>query len=448
MPKQKKRDGLYWRKDRKAWWVSYVDASGRRVRKPAPDAENHDEAGTFRADERRQVREQSKLKPGEVLASKDSFADVADKFLAFQQARLTPKAYSREAGIVNQHLRPFFTGKIANITSSQVSDYVTAALSRVSKASTRRELVALKHLFRLACGEWKLLPRFANPCLDVTSPKVHDERTQHLSPDQFRRLLAASPEPMKPIFALLTATGMRRGELLGCKWNYIDGTRILLPTSKNDEPKGIHLNGFAQRVLASIPQSAPDDVLFPDVTPEAVSLAFHRVCKILSISDIRLHDLRHTFATWLRQRGTELDVIASQLGHRDLRQTKRYARIAAEQVRSAVAGLDALLSEAAPEGQEAGADHPEGQQGQILPETLVLSHPFVTATEQADEANPVTRLESRRPRQDLNPGPHCEGRKLDRRSSGFGTSWVPQMWIPNRFLEWTWPLKVRRSGMR
>jgi len=139
-------------------------------------------------------------------------------------------------------------------------------------------------------------------------------------------------------------------------------------------------------------------------TGEAVSLAFHRVCKILSISDIRLHDLRHTFATWLRQRGTELDVIASQLGHRDLRQTKRYARIAAEQVRSAVAGLDALLSEAAPEGQEAGADHPEGQQGQILPETLVLSHPFVTATEQADEANPVTRLESRRPRQDLNPG--------------------------------------------
>jgi integrase len=240
-------------------------------------------------------------------------------------------------------LKAFFTGQLAEITSSQVSDFITERLGKVSKSSVRKELVALKHLFWLACGEWKLLPRFANPCADVTAPTVHDERTQHLSPDHFRRVLAAAPEKMKPIFALLTATGMRRSELLGCKWKYVDGTRILLPTSKNDEPKEIHLNAFAQTVLASIPQGGPDDLLFPGVTPEAVSMAFHRVCEILSISDIRLHDLRHTFATWLRQQGVELDVIASQLGHRDLRMTKRYARIAAAQVKQAVRGLDSVL---------------------------------------------------------------------------------------------------------
>ena len=73
-------------------------------------------------------------------------------------------------------------------------------------------------------------------------------------------------------------------------------------------------------------------------------MAFRRVCKQLGIVDIRLHDLRHTFATWLRQRGTELDVIASQLGHRDLRMTKRYARVASAQVRQAVSGLDSMLA--------------------------------------------------------------------------------------------------------
>ena len=78
----------------------------------------------------------------------------------------------------------------------------------------------------------------------------------------------------------------------------MDGARILLPTSKNDEPKEIHLNRFAQKVLASIApeEPQPDSVLFPDATPEAVSMAFHRVCSLLNISDIRLHDLRHTFA--------------------------------------------------------------------------------------------------------------------------------------------------------
>ena len=95
-------------------------------------------------------------------------------------------------------------------------------------------------------------------------------------------------------------------------------------------------------------------------------MAFDRVCKLLSIVDIRLHDLRHTFATWLRQRGTELDVIASQLGHRDLRMTRRYARVASVQVQTAVNGLDSVFGEG-------------------------LSHPFVTEKPALLEAIPVTQ---------------------------------------------------------
>jgi integrase len=293
------------------------------------------------------VRRRRNARTGELVECTDAFATVAGRFLAYQQARLVPLAHERDRGIVD-HLKAFFPGRLADITSAQVSEYVTARLGAVSKTSVRKELIVLKHLFRLACGEWKLLPRFANPCLDVTAPTVHDERTQHLTPEQFRRVLAAAPEKQKPIFALLVATGMRRGELLRCRREWVDGTRILLPTSKNGEPKEIHLNAFAQSVLASIPDGDPGGVLFPGVTPSGVSMAFHRVCTVLGLSDIRLHDLRHTFATWLRQQGVELDVIASQLGHRDLRMTKRYARIAAAQVQQAVGGLDAVLFPALP----------------------------------------------------------------------------------------------------
>lgn len=335
------------------YWISYVDARGNRQRKPG--AESWDEARHGLAEALGRVKEEENLKPGEVLTCRDSFSDIADRFLAYQKPRLTPKAYKRDKGIA-VHLKAFFPGRLTEITSSQVSDYVTARLGKVSKSSVRKELNSLRHLFRLVCGEWKLLPRFANPCLDVTAPKVRDERTQHLSPDQFRRLLAASPANVRPIFGLLTATGMRRSELLECRWKYVDGSRILLPTSKNDEPKEVHLNAFACKVLASLPQGEPEDLLFPHIRPEAVSMAFHRVCEQLGISDIRLHDLRHTFATWLRQQGIELDVIASQLGHRDLRMTKRYARIASVQVQKAVNGLDSVL-EVAQEGQTSNVSH-------------------------------------------------------------------------------------------
>ena len=153
-----------------------MDARGQRQRKPAPGANNHEEARICLDEERRKVREQANLKPGEVLACRDSVAGVADRFLAYQKPRITAKSYEREESIV-AHLKAFFTGRLADITSSQVSDYVTARLGKVSKSSVRKELNSLKHLFRLACSEWKLLPRFSNPCLDVTAPKFRDERT-------------------------------------------------------------------------------------------------------------------------------------------------------------------------------------------------------------------------------------------------------------------------------
>jgi integrase len=152
----------------------------------------------------------------------------------------------------------------------------------------------------------------------------------------------------------------------------VDGSRILLPTSKNDDAKEIHLNVFAQQALASIPQGGPEDRLFPDVTPDAVSMAFRKTVNVLGISDIRLHDCRHTFATWLRQQGIELDVIASQLGHRDLRMTKRYARIASAQVKTAVNGLDSVLAAA----QEAKTDD--------------VRHVLVTVAPKTLKGNPVT----------------------------------------------------------
>ena len=78
-------------------------------------------------------------------------------------------------------------------------------------------------------------------------------------------------------------------------------------------------------------------------------------------------------------------MIASQLGHRDLRMTKRYARIAAAQVKQAVSGLDAVLLPASE------AEKP------------ALSHPIVTKPGEAKEANEESSLESWRPRRDLNP---------------------------------------------
>ncbi len=124
----------------------------------------------------------------------------------------------------------------------------------------------------------------------------------------------------------------------------------------------------AEKILARIPKGGPVDLLPPDVTPEDVSMGFHRFCKKPGDCRYRPHDLRRTFAAWLCQRGTGLDVIASQLGRRDLKMNRRYARIASAQVREAGNGLDSVSTSA--------------QGGQ----TADVSHPLVTETLQLPEA--------------------------------------------------------------
>jgi hypothetical protein len=80
--------------------MSFVDENGNRQREPA--SVNWDEAHSMLAAKITSIKERKDLKPGEVPACRDSFADVADKFLAYQEARLTEKAYKREDGIMTK----------------------------------------------------------------------------------------------------------------------------------------------------------------------------------------------------------------------------------------------------------------------------------------------------------------------------------------------------------
>lgn len=140
-------DGVYTRKDRPGYWISWIDAQGRRKYRRT-DAQSLTQARTARAGELVRV-EQARLL-GFLPPGEDSFADVAKRYLTYQKARLTPKACEREKGIVEQHLVPFFPGKVAVIRRVDVQRYVTSRSAKASPYSVQKELNALKHMLRLA----------------------------------------------------------------------------------------------------------------------------------------------------------------------------------------------------------------------------------------------------------------------------------------------------------
>src|ERR1039458_5708563 len=248
--KRRDRDGVFTRTDRPGFWASWVDASGKR-RKRKLEAHTLQQARTLLSAEKARVEKAVTL--GYTPPSAESFGSVSGRFLGHQKARLTPRAYEREHGVLRAHLEPFFgvSTKLAAIRRTDVQRYVTQRSGEVSPASIVKELNTLKHLMSLAVG-WELIP--ASPAHGVKPPRVPAGRVRYLQPGELRAVLEACPEWLRPIAALAVATGMRRGEILGLRWMDVDsqGKRIMLPQTKNGDGRIVYLNTLAIEALSAV----------------------------------------------------------------------------------------------------------------------------------------------------------------------------------------------------
>jgi integrase len=319
------------------------------------DAPTLQQARSILAQKRAEAEKQRVL--GYAPPSEDTFAEFIPKYLKHQKARLTAKAYQRSQGIVETHLRVAFGPvRLADVRRGDIQRYVTSRSAAVAPASVAKELNVLKHMLAVAVDQ-ELIP--ANYAHGVRPPKPPAGRVRYLQPTEVQLLLAACPAWLQPIVLLLLATGMRRGELLGLRWLDVDraGNRILLPQTKNGDGRTVYLNALACRVLDSLTRkddARSTDRVFPEtkqISPENVSLRFLRACRRVKIADFRLHDLRHTCASWMRMRGADIHVVALQLGHKDLRQAARYQHLAPTFLQEAVRGLDGVfLPELASQG--------------------------------------------------------------------------------------------------
>lgn len=342
MPKKKDSDGVFTRKDRLGYWISWTDAQGRR-RYRKTDAPTLAQARNARAAELIKV-EQSRIL-GFAPPSNDSFADLAARYLAHQRVRLTTKSYERVKLIAENHLKPAFSGPVKAIRKVDVQRYVTERSGTAKPASVGKELTTLKHMLNLAV-EWEIIPY--SPAQGVKGPKLPAGRVRYLQATELRAVFEACPQWLRPIVGLAVSTGMRRGEILGLRWLDVDMAHrcLMLPQTKNGEGRIVHLNRCALDALRSAPIKAgaeSTDRLFTDVTPEQVSVAFQRATRAVKVADFHFHDLRHTAASWLRMSGADIHTVAQLLGHKDLRMAARYQHLSPAFLAEAVGRLDAVF---------------------------------------------------------------------------------------------------------
>ena len=175
-------------------------------------------------------------------------------------------------------------------------------------------------------------------------------RVRYLELEQVPKLMKACPPWLRPIVLIAMHTGMRRGEFVSLQRSNIDKQNrlIVLNNTKNNERKTIPMNDTVWEIVQSLPTRLDTPYLFAEkngqpIKPDKVTMAFRRACKNSGITNFRLHDLRHHFASYLTMAGQNQRTVQELLGHKTPAMTARYSHLSPEHLRKAVEQLDRSL---------------------------------------------------------------------------------------------------------
>ena len=324
--------------------------------------------GTISADEarRRAASMLTRIRAGEEPEPKPgsgpTVAELAERYL-----REHVEVYCKPATITGytQIIQKRIVPALGALALQEVERRHVAELHyklRKTPVAANDAVGALSRMFNRA-EAWGLVPAGSNPCRFVKKYRTR-KLERFLTEDEFRRLGETldemEAEERIPVHAaaalrLLMLTGCRCGEIVGLCWEDVDLERneIRLRESKTG-PRTVSLSPGAARVLAAIPRTLNNQWVIAGREPGSrlphIHYYWYLVRKRAGLDDLRIHDLRHSFASRALALGEPLPMIGKLLGHTKIQTTARYAHLAMDSVReAAVTVSDSIAADILPE---------------------------------------------------------------------------------------------------
>ncbi len=189
-----------------------------------------------------------------------------------------------------------------------------------------------------------------NPVREVKFFKEGPWEMRILSRDEESLLLEAACDHLKPIIVAALNTGMRRGEIFRLTWDRVDffNETITVVETKNGETRIIPMNQLLKETLQQLREKSKNRYVFCGKDGRLlkdVRTAFEIAKKKAKIYPLRFHDLRHTFATRLIEKGVDLPTVKKILGHKSINMTMRYVHPVSEHIKWAVETLNSKIPE-------------------------------------------------------------------------------------------------------
>jgi integrase len=279
--------------------------------------------------------------------------ELGERFIAeHAEAKRKPATAKQYEYLLNQFIVPELgQKKVADVIRQDVMKLHTSMSKTPYQANRVLALVSALFTFAERVGERQ---DNSNPARHVERFKEH-ARERMLSGEELGRLgeaLAVSKESPYAValIKLLVFTGARLGEVLTMKWEWIDMERaeVRLPDSKTGR-KTVHLPPPALQVLAELPRQEENPYVICGEVDKShligIQRPWQRIRKTAELDGLRLHDLRHAFASVAACSGLGLPIIGKLLGHTQAVTTMRYSHLAADPLKAAAATIAGKIAD-------------------------------------------------------------------------------------------------------
>lgn len=261
---------------------------------------------------------------------------VEDDFLP--HIKTYKRSWECDVSLLNNHLLPAFGSRyLDTITRRDVQKLITGRREMGKAPGTcDRMLILARHIFNCAL-RWETPGVKSNPAKEVELLNVDNKRDRYLNEDEVRRLhdaVQASENPMlKYIVPMLLMTGARKREVLDARWEDFDyeTRQWKIPFTKGGKPRYVPMSDGVLGILDAVPRIEGSPYVFPNPDTKKPFVTIHYTWdtarKKAGLQDVRLHDLRHSFASILINSGRSLYEVQHLLGHTQVKTTERYAHL-------------------------------------------------------------------------------------------------------------------------
>ena len=276
-------------------------------------------------------------------------SDLCDRFIEEHLPKKRPKTQQDYATVIKNHIKPELGRKqVAVVDTADVEKLHRKITAAGAPTSANRALAVTSKMMTLAI-KWKM--RADNPCKGIERNQ-ETKRTRHLVGDELARLSEALAEHEDQNTAnalrMLMLTGARKSEVLQARWDQFDleagvWTKPAATTKQKAEHR-VPLSAPVLRLLRDLRRNADAEagMVFP--RRPGLRRAWDAVCRRANITGLRIHDLRHSYASALAGQGFSLPVIGALLGHTQASTTQRYAHLLDDPLRAATNKVGSIMS--------------------------------------------------------------------------------------------------------